>query len=248
MTAYQLVGSAARGLLAKAGLDVRRLRPARDSTRQLAVKMAERGVRSLIDVGANMGQFGQAVRKAGYGGALFSIEPLSAAHAICARVAARDPNWHLLAPMALGAAAGAAEINVAKNLASSSFLEVDARSLAAAPESGFTGKEKVDIQPLDAIADPAWPRPLALKIDTQGYEREVLAGAAATLADVELILVEMSLTPLYRGAPSFAELYAMIEGLGFRCIGMTQGFTDHDRSEVLQVDALFIRDRAGGAP
>jgi FkbM family methyltransferase len=242
MTAYSLLGGATRSLLAKAGLDVRRSRPVRDATSQLALKMAERGVASLIDVGANMGQFGQEMRKAGYRGAIYSVEPLARAHAICARIAARDPDWHLLPPMALGAAPGSAEINVAKNLASSSFLEVDARSLAAAPESGFMSKEEVVVQPLDAVADPAWPRPLALKIDTQGFEREVLVGGTAILADVALILVEMSLTPLYHGAPGFAELYAMIEGLGYRCIGMNQGFADLAANELLQVDALFVRD------
>lgn len=242
MTVYNLVGGAARTLLAKVGLDVRRPRPVRDATAQLVLKMSEHGVRGLVDVGANQGQFARSARKAGYGGAIFSVEPLAAANAACRRAAAGDPGWQVLPPMALGAAPGTAEINVAGNSVSSSLLEVDARSIAAAPESGFVGKEKVEIRPLDGVADPAWPRPLALKIDTQGYEREVLDGAAATLPEVVLILVEMSLTPLYRGAPGFAELYATIENLGFRCIGMTQGFADHDANELLQVDGLFIRN------
>src|SRR3546814_4488279 len=103
--------------------------------------------------------------------------------------------------MALGAETGTATINVSENLASSSLLDVEARSVEALRETGYTGTEEIVVRTLDEVVEPDWRRPLALKIDTQGFELEVLKGAQQTLADIPAILLEMSLTPLYKGAP-----------------------------------------------
>jgi FkbM family methyltransferase len=242
MTLYSLAVGTIKPLLERAGIAIQRNRPVRDAIAHIAVKMDEFGITTLVDIGANTGQFAQAVRKAGYSGMIYSVEPLSQAHALCLEAARKYPRWHVLDRMALGASTGTAEINISKNLASSSLLEVEARSVAAAPESGFMGKETIDIRPLDDVVDPAWVRPIALKIDTQGFEREVLEGARQTLASVKLILVEMSLVPLYKGGAAFCDLYREIEEQGFRCIGLTQGFADHRQHELLQVDGLFVRD------
>src|SRR3546814_14954781 len=105
--------------------------------------------------------------------------------------------------MALGAETGTATINVSENLASSSLLDVEARSVEALRETGYTGTEEIVVRTLDEVVEPDWRRPLALKIDTQGFELEVLKGAQQTLAAIPAILLEMSLTPLDQGAPPF---------------------------------------------
>ncbi len=81
-----------------------------------------------------------------------------------------------------------------------------------------------------------------MKIDTQGFEGAVLDGAAATLAATRLIAVEMSLAPLYTGGIDFITLYQRITALGFRCIALTEAFSDRAKNEMLQVDGVFIRD------
>src|SRR3546814_5504899 len=86
--------------------------------------------------------------------------------------------------MALGAETGTATINVSENLASSSLLDVEARSVEALRETGYTGTEEIVVRTLDEVVEPDWRRPLALKIDTQGFELEVLKGAQQTLADI----------------------------------------------------------------
>jgi FkbM family methyltransferase len=240
----ELYGSAVgltKAILSRFGLSIERRRPVRDPVLHMAAKMQELGIETLIDVGANTGQFAQAIRAEGFSGDIYSFEPLSAAHAACCAAAERDGRWKVMPRMALGAVPASAEINVSINLASSSLLDVEQRSIDAAPASGFSGKEQIEIMPLDDIADPTWRRPLALKIDTQGFEREVLAGARLTLMDVALVLVELSLTPLYKNGPGLAELYGYLEARGFRCIGLTQGFADHRRNELLQVDGVFVR-------
>lgn len=241
MTIKQGVTGLIKQGLRQFGLSIRRWSPVHDATDQLVAKMTDLRITTLIDVGANLGQFALSARDAGFAGDIYSVEPLSTAHAACLAASARDPKWHVLPRMALGAERGTATINVAHNLASSSLLEVDARSVEAEPQSGFMGTEEIEIRSLDDVAEAQWGDRIALKIDTQGFELEVLKGAQASLARVSLILLEMSLTPLYEGAPDFCTLYRAVEERGFRCVGLIQGFADARRNELLQVDGLFER-------
>jgi hypothetical protein len=82
---------------------------------------------------------------------------------------------------------------------------------------------------------------IALKLDTQGYEAEVLAGLDKWSDHVEVIMTEMSLVALYQGQIKFLDLYRIIEDRGYRCISIEPGFIDPRAYEVLQVDAIFER-------
>ena len=93
----------------------------------------------------------------------------------------------------------------------------------------------LDAEP--SLADNA----IALKIDTQGYEAEVLAGLNKWSDSVKVIQTEMSLTALYEGEVRFGELYQSIEARGLHCISIEPGFTDPRTYEVLQIDAIFAR-------
>ena len=240
--ALSRLAASANLLLNPLGISLHRNRPIRDAVSQLVVKMAELDAGTLLDVGANFGQFAQSGRKSGFHGAIHSFEPLASVHAQLEVTAQSDAQWHVMPRMALGRDAGTTQINVSQNLASSSLLEVRDSSTDVAPESAFSGREVIRVERLDSVADPAWKGPIALKIDTQGFEMEVLGGATVTLERVGLVLLEMSLVPLYEGGTSFCQLYQFMESHDFRCIGLTQGFADLVRHELLQVDALFIKN------
>ena len=100
------------------------------------------------------------------------------------------------------------------------------------------------MRPLDDIASGlqiALGEPLALKIDTQGYEAEVLAGAVGILPRVKLLFTELSLAPLYTGAPTFDEMYSRVRELGYRCVGLSHEFSDPSSGEMLRVNGTFVR-------
>ena len=223
------------------GLQVSFLRPIRDPLLHFVAKANELGVQTVLDVGANIGQFGQSLRSDGYRGRIVSFEPLSVAHARLSEIAKNDALWDVAPRCALGEATGSLEINISHNLASSSLLKVEERSLAAEPLSGTGSQEAVAVRRLDDVLQPQWGSPLAMKLDTQGYELHVLRGAPEALKNVAVLLIEMSLTPLYEGGPGFGEVYECMTRNGFRCIGLTQGFADLNRHEVLQMDGLFVR-------
>ena len=203
-----------------------------------------------MDVGANEGQHALTLRREGYRGRILSFEPLPTAWAECARRASGDPLWTVAPRAALGAREGSVEIHVASNSASSSILPMHDTHRAAAPHSRYVGVETVPLHRLDqvardAVAAAAHP---FLKIDTQGYERDVLEGASAVIDSLMGIQLEISLTPLYEGSPTLPELLALMELWGFALHALLPAFTDVASGRMLQVDGLFFRAAPPAAP
>lgn len=229
--------------LSAAGLRISFDRAVRNVLKLVCLKASERGVNTVLDIGANRGQFALDLRRHGYRGAIVSFEPLSSAHAILRDASMRDSLWHIAPRMALGEIAGSAEINIAKNLASSSLLPVLERSVLAAAVCGYSGTESTPVRRLDDVLETAWRAPFALKLDTQGFELHVLHGALNTLAGTEVVVAEMSLVDLYQGGARFVDVFGFLEDCGFRCISLVQGFADDVRHQLLQVDGVFVRDR-----
>lgn len=225
------------------GARLERDRAMRDPVRLTLLKARELGTRSILDVGAGAGQFAQAAFKAGWQGNVISFEPLAVNHAQLARAAKGRSNWIVPPAIALGARPATAEINVSLNLLSSSLLSVGAASTDVLEETRQVRSEPVTVRAIDEAIETDWAAPFAIKIDTQGFELEVLRGAVETLKSTVVLMVEMSLAPLYDGGARFGELYQHCEDAGFRCIALTEGFADYRRNEVLQVDAVFVRDR-----
>jgi FkbM family methyltransferase len=197
----------------------------------------------LFDIGANEGQFASECREAGYSGTIISVEPQSAAHTALSAKASHARDWFVAERCALGDKAEKTTINIAANSVSSSLLAVTDLLTNANRDTQYVGTEAVDLLTLDTLASRHLrkDKPLALKIDTQGYEMAVLNGAARTLEQVAVLYLEMSLVPLYSNAAGFKELFDHVCGLGFRCIGLFPGFTDTKTFEVLQVNGLFTR-------
>jgi FkbM family methyltransferase len=218
-----------------------------------SVKHTERGVlrdvlvhskpTAVLDVGANRGQFYRLVRSAGFRGRVISFEPIAALHSELTEQAKNDPDWVIAPCMALGRASGTATINIARNLASSSILPVLPEAIAAAPEASYVSTQRVTVGRLDSVAIRLAPADgsLFLKIDTQGYEREVLLGSGDLLPRVSVMQLELSLSPLYEGAPLFEEMIGFIRALGYDLHNLIPGFRNPASGRLLQVDGFFMR-------
>jgi FkbM family methyltransferase len=232
------------------GVDIRKHDPLDSPHIRLARLLAAKRVDLVIDVGANVGQWAQTLRHAGYPGDIISFEPLAAAHAALTRNAGKDPRWAVAPRMALGEEIRDIEINVAGNSYSSSLLKMLPRHLAGAPESAYVGLEKVPMKTLDSLIGSVIPAKSArvfCKLDVQGYEMNVLAGAASLLSRTVGLQMEMSLTPLYDSQPLFPELFDTMMQSGFEMYGFSPAFIDPESGRMLQIDGVFFRrDAAGG--
>jgi FkbM family methyltransferase len=242
-----LIDVAKRGSRAL-GLEVQRLKSANTEeaiTRNLLQTLQPAAV---LDVGANVGQFATGLRRLGYAGLIVSFEALPSVHAKLTQRAAADSNWVVAPCAALGSSPGTVEINVAANTASSSVLPMLEAHRRAAPQSQYVGTVAVPMARLDELSLPLLPShgELMLKIDTQGYEREVLRGATAILNRVAALQVELSLVPLYEGAPTLADMVVFVERLGFELFNLAPGFKEKRSGRLLQADGFFVRQASLG--
>ncbi|WP_425229468.1 FkbM family methyltransferase [Sphingomonas sp.] len=197
----------------------------------------------VLDVGANNGQFGKELRAFGYRDRIVSFEPLAIAHARLTSTACNDDKWMVAPRGALGAARGTANIYISGLQASSSLLTMAARHHEAAPGSATIGQEHVEVETIDRLG-PALAHGCSkvfLKIDTQGFELEVLKGAEDMLSRIDCVLLELSLVELYAGQPLWREVSAWIEARGFTMTGLNQAFIDPTSFRTLQIDGIFTR-------
>lgn len=228
-----------RRLVRRLGFDVERRRPV------LADLLRARGVGTVLDVGANVGQYGRRLRAWGWRGRIVSFEPLPDAFAALARRAARDGAWDAH-PFALGRADDELELRVADASVFSSFRAPRAELLRMFANASPRGACRVPVRRLDDVLDQVLGGPagaLFLKVDTQGFEDAVLDGATRSLDRIDGVQVEMSLTPLYDGEADWIELARRLAAHGFEPALIEPVVFDPRTHRMLQIDGVFLKGR-----
>jgi len=226
-----------KNVLRKAGLDVHRIESRKNRL------FCHYRISHVFDVGANTGQFGKSLRnQVGFTGQIISFEPLSTAFELLEVTAKNDPNWTAV-NCALGEKEGPSEINVSENSVSSSFLPILSACESAAPSSKYVSQETVVIRTLNSEFGKYCTASdnIYLKMDTQGFEKQVLDGGAEVLPYIDTVELELSLVPLYEDQLLFLEMCEFMNQLGFNIVSIDPGFSDPNSGRMLQVDGIFHR-------
>lgn len=232
-----------RELLWLTGYDVVRFTPISHRTARKRAFLRDQRIDTIIDVGANTGQFATKVRKERqFRGDIASFEPLSAAYAKLEAAARGDPRWRCF-NYALGEHDGQSTIQIAGNSVSSSILPMLETHVAAAPASANVGEQSITVRRLDSVIGEACEphARIHLKIDTQGYESHVIAGAAGCLDRIVSVEAEMSIVPLYEGESLMSEFCRLLRDKGFMLVDLEREFMDPRSGEWLQVNGTFAR-------
>ena len=226
-----------RVLVNRAGFDV-----VRDPTHQFVGALQHHGVTTVIDVGANVGQFGSALRSTGFTGRIHSVEPLQDAFAALQRATAGDPAW-TAERAAVSSEPGVLQMNVSANSVSSSVLPLLDTHTDAAPQSRYVATEDVPATTVDELGERGGfdPATTLLKIDVQGYEQSVLDGAGRALKALAGVRTELSLTPLYDGQALLPDIVSRLDDAGFELWFIEPGFRDPATRRLLQLDGTFFR-------
>ena len=231
----------------KAGYDVTRFVPTSHPIARRKRFFEVYEIDTVLDVGANTGQYGYELRHdLEYKKRIISFEPLSSAFGKLKKNAAGDPDWQVH-NIALGDQEQTTEINVAGNSESSSLLPMLSSHLQSAPESQYIGKETIRVRTLDDVFPEVCPNPanVYLKLDTQGFEKNVLIGGTQALEHIDTVQMELSLVPLYTSQVLFEDMHAMMVARGYTLVAVEMGFSDPKSGQVLQADGIFHRFRAG---
>lgn len=209
--------------------------------------LPELGVNCVIDVGANEGQFGRLLRDIGYRHRIVSLEPVRTTHAMLAEAAAGDRDWTTL-QMALGAVPGRMPINISESTAFVSFRQASDYGRSQFPTRiSADHTEEVEVSTLDAM----WPRfvdgiaaPVVyLKLDTQGYDLEVLKGGARSVPRIAGLQCELAVKHIYEEVPDYLHVLGVLRDMGFELTGLYPITREPRELSIIEMDCVVRRAR-----
>jgi FkbM family methyltransferase len=228
-----------RRILRNFGVDFRHVGPGWNA--DLTDFLIDRGVDVVFDVGANTGQFGRALRARGYRGELVSFEPIESVCRELEIVAKQDGNWQVHR-VALGATSGSSIINVSRSSDFSSLLKQSARAQKFDTNASVVRQEEISVARLDDLFQPFLNRTVFLKIDTQGYERNVLEGGLLALQHIIGIQMELPVVHLYENTWSLSDALGYMQERGFVLSQVTPvNWLKDDLVSLVEIDAVFRR-------
>lgn len=207
--------------------------------------IAHFGVDCVLDVGANAGQYANMLRRdVGYGGAILSFEPNPQVFARLEQAARRDKNWQVF-HLALSDSDGEAQFNI---MAADQFSSLNAPSAALEPIFAERNKVAQSISVPCARLDTllaqtpmvANARAVLLKMDTQGHDAAVCAGAGAQLAMMTGVQTELAVRALYAGGQDYRAMIALLADAGFAPNAMFANNKGHFPL-LVEMDGLFVR-------
>ena len=227
--------------LRQLGLQVRGVEP------DLVDFLISRRVDTVIDVGANIGQFGTHIRARGYRGRIASFEPVSVAYKILEEKTRRDPSWDIF-NFALGSEEGTSAIKVSEYSVFSSILPQRPKAIQFDSRARVVAEEKIDVKTLDGIFDRFRDGRVFLKIDTQGYEQAVLEGSKESMPHVLGLHLELPIAKFYEGTWELPEALVYLRQKGFvLCQSEPTNYDPHDPVAAVELDCLFRREYSGEA-
>jgi len=195
--------------------------------------------RTVVDVGANAGQFAIASAMIFSKVVVHSFEPVPEAFSALKENVKALPNIKVY-PFALGERRGSCELHVNSHSLSSSILEIDRSHMEAFPDEQQVRTIEVELTTLDAVFDDIdLEPPVLLKLDVQGYEAKTLAGATRTLARCDFVVLEASFKPMYQGEVPFTEILEIMKQKDFEFLRPVGCLSHPKTGEILQIDALF---------
>lgn len=203
------------------------------------IRMARPG--TLIDIGANKGQFSVALRGLFPNTRIIAFEPLKTQADIFQRLFRSDPSVELQ-PYAIADVSGTANFHITDRPDSSSLFGIN-KSQSDAFGVCEASSVTVELRRLDQCVDLAsLPKPILMKIDVQGAELRVLKGID-DFSSIDFLYIELSFVELYDGQPLASEVieYARTKGMALRGV-FNQVSTD--TFGPTQADFLFSQDQA----
>lgn len=230
-------------MLRSQGLVVKKL-PIDNLEEMLRQLLSALKINCVIDVGAHFGEYGQSLREIGYTGRIVSFEPVHGSYERLCAAAKGDKAWTTY-NVALGRSSTTLEINVPDFSSFASFLgSTQYCSEEFGAESTVGIKETVKVVTLDsmfgqALAGLRTPH-VYLKMDTQGYDLEVLGGASGSLPSILGLQSEVSLKPIYEGMPTWTDAIDVYKSLGYEVSGLYPVNRDKNMS-VIEFDCLMHR-------
>jgi FkbM family methyltransferase len=198
--------------------------------------------KTVIDVGANEGQFTVACSKLFENVNIYPIEPSQKVALKLKNNVGNLASQNVIIT-AVGDYIGYANFNVNSDSQVSSLLDLGKERVQYFPHSYVMDKVEVPITTLDELfAKKVLEKPIMLKIDVQGAEDLVIKGARQILNQIDWVLIEVSFGRLYKGEKSFNLIVEMMAECGFKFLKPLNFHTSPKTLEIIEMDALFKKE------
>jgi FkbM family methyltransferase len=241
----QAAGRALRGalseLLRPVGFDlIRRYRVPRTTF----MGLRRLPIRTIIDVGANRGQFADEALAFFPHAHIISFEPQPEIFRVLAYRAAIGRGHITPVNLALGDTESTARMQVHVDWDySSSLLDTTPLAHQLYPYQQEQSTLEVRVTTLDRYFQESGLRlesDILVKIDAQGYDDRVIRGGPAVFRRARAVIVEINLDNLYEHQGSFKDIFDMLDGFGYRYVGNLDQTYAAD-GHVVFIDGVFVR-------
>ncbi len=198
------------------------------------------GFNTIIDIGANEGQFAKKARELFPNANIISFEPIPAVYEKLVENFKTDTHFKAI-NVGLGEKQEKMKLWLNEYSPSSSILKMDHHT----EHFDFAVKQneiEIQLEQLDSFAQEIdLSKPYLVKLDVQGYEDKVILGGTNLLSSAQMIISEVSFTSLYEGQVLFDRIYTTLKALGFKYAGSYEQLNSPINYEILQADAIFIK-------
>ena len=196
----------------------------------------------VIDIGANIGQFGKKLRSLGYRGEIYSFEPVSESYRRLLKNSKNDLNWFAF-NYGFAEESGDAIINVSRSSDFSSILDTnDFGTDFFSKKMSRQGTENIKLRRFDSFYSEQnfQDQSLLMKLDTQGYDLSVLRGSVNSLSAIGAILTETAFIPIYSGMPLFDDIRSFVEKYDFKLSFMFP-VSKNAKGQIIETDSFFTK-------
>jgi FkbM family methyltransferase len=198
---------------------------------------------TVIDIGANTGDYAEFLESFFKPKAIFAFEPLESCQPRLQTLAEQIPHLRVF-QVALADEPGEEPFWENDYGPSSSLLHVSDIHKRAFPHTASESQSRVKLARLDDVLDAATlDGDIFIKIDVQGVEDRVIKGGRAVFSAAELVLIEMSFVAMYESQPMFEEIHSLLTDCGLRFVGMKNQIDDPDTGQPLFVHCFYRRPR-----
>lgn len=224
--------------------EVRRNAGSRDLYRLLNKPwLSPKSIGTVLDVGANEGQFIKVARSLFPESSILAFEP-NPGLANQLQVLLSPSRKDALFQTACGPETAMMPLHLAKFSPASSLLPPTSLRIPEFPSVETEEAIQVPVERLDRLVanyDSARGQYL-LKIDVQGFELEVLRGAVGILPDVAVVVCEVNMAPFYERQAHFEDIYSFMREQHFKLVDIGEPIRAQENGEVLYFDVAFSND------
>jgi FkbM family methyltransferase len=199
------------------------------------------GIDTILDIGANVGQFSQTLSLIIPGVKIYAFEPIPDCFETLKESFISNSN---IVAFNIGLGDESGKIPFEKNNISvcSSFLKMADSHKEAFAFTSISNSIDVEIAKLDDVVKGLnIGNSLLVKIDVQGYEDKVIKGGCQTIKMARIVIIETSFVPLYEKQPLFHDIYVQMVDMGFSLAGFLDDMSDPKTGKILQGDAIFMK-------